>query len=178
MTKLRTSRSSPLQIAEVTLGPAEGCLGLTLCPGKKDPGSGWNRDLPEDLELIRDWGATTIITLIEDHEFILLNIERFGYEVEKLGMDWLHLPIRDVDIPDERFEQAWLTAGPGIHERLDGGQRILIHCRGGLGRTGVVAGLILTERGVEPQSAIHRIRAVRPHAIETWAQERYVLGEA
>lgn len=30
---IKTSRNSPLQIAEVLLGKNEGRLGLTLCPG-------------------------------------------------------------------------------------------------------------------------------------------------
>jgi hypothetical protein len=79
-------------------------------------------------------------------------------------------------VPDQRFESAWQSLGCEVHEKLDAGKRILIHCRGGLGRTGLVAGLILVERGYEPTTAIQVIRAARPHAIETRAQERYVLN--
>lgn len=173
--KLNTSQSSPLRIAEVLLEPGEGLLGLTLCPGKKDPAYGWNRDLQDDLAVIRAWGATTVVTLIEDHEFELLSIEELGAEVRERGMAWLHLPIRDVDIPDARFEQAWANVGMALHRCLDSGERILIHCRGGIGRTGLVAGLILVERGCPAMDAIIRVRAARPHAIETRAQENYVL---
>lgn len=173
---VKNSRNSPLQIAEVLLEPAMGALGLTLCPGKKDAASNWNRDLAQDLQFIRDWGATTVVTLIEDHEFQMLSVQTLERDVRALGMDWLHLPILDVSIPDHRFEGAWVLEGPKLHKRLDCGERILIHCRGGLGRTGLVAACILVERGCDPQDAIRRIRAVRPHAIETSAQERYVLA--
>jgi len=172
----RNSQSSPLQIAEVLLEPGEGILGLTQCPGKKDAGRDWDRDLKEDLRVIRGWGATTVVTLIEDHEFRMLGIETFEQDVRAFAMDWVHLPILDVSIPDHRFEKAWVLDGPRLHKRLDKGERILIHCRGGLGRTGLVAGRILVERGCDPRIAIQRVRAVRPHAIETSAQERYVLG--
>ncbi len=172
----KISRTSALQIAEVLVGPGEGRLGLTLCPGKKDSHGNWDRDLREDLDAIRAWGATAVVTLIEDHEFRLLAIENLGSAVWQRGMDWLHLPIRDVDIPDAGFEQAWKTASVRLHRRLDAGERILIHCRGGIGRTGLVAGLILVERGFQPRDAINRIRAVRPGAIETRAQEEYVLN--
>lgn len=171
---LRTSHDSPLAIAEVTLPPAGGRLGLTLCPGKKDPSLGWDRDLATDLARIQAWGASTVVTLLEEHEFRLLRVESLGTEVTNLGMQWLHLPIRDVDVPDVRFERAWATEGPALHCRLDAGQRVLIHCRGGLGRTGLVAALILVERGAEAPAAIRRVRAVRPHAVETRAQEDYV----
>lgn len=173
---LKSSQTSPLQIAEVLLDPGEGSLGLTLCPGKKDAPRNWRRDLGEDLRVIRNWNATTVVTLIEDHEFRMLGVDALEHEVRALGMDWVHLPILDVNIPDHRFENAWALSGPKLHARLDAGERALIHCRGGLGRTGLVAALILVERGCAPQLAIQRIRAVRPHAIETSAQERYVLN--
>jgi ADP-ribosyl-[dinitrogen reductase] hydrolase len=173
---VQNSQTSPLQIAEVLLNPDEGSLGLTLCPGKKDGSRSWCRDLGEDLRVIRAWNATTVVTLIKDHEFQMLGIEALGQEVRDLGMDWIHLPIVDVSIPDRRFEDSWALIGPKLHARLDAGERVLIHCRGGLGRTGLVAALILVERGCDPYLAIRRVRAVRPHAIETPAQEQYVLN--
>jgi len=171
----RTSITSPLQIAEVAVGPNAGRLGLTICPGKKDEGSAWNRDLAIDLEAIHAWGASTVVTLIEDHEFRFLGVEAMEGQVRSSGMEWLHLPIMDVSVPDQRFEEAWKKAGIELHRRLDAGERVLIHCRGGLGRTGLVAGRILVERGIEPAEAIRIVRAARPHAIETRAQENYVM---
>jgi ADP-ribosyl-[dinitrogen reductase] hydrolase len=175
---MRNSQDSPLVIAEVLFGEHEGRLGLTICPGKKDGYSHWDRDLETDIRAIRNWGASTVVTLIEAHEFSLLAIDTLGQEVQRMGMHWLHLPIRDVDVPDRRFELAWPAASEDIHRRIDAGERILIHCRGGLGRTGLLAGLILVERGCAPRDAINRVRAVRPHAIETAAQEAYVLKSA
>lgn len=176
MTRLQTSQSFPLRIAEVRFGEREGRLGLTLCPGKKDPEYGWDRDLQEDLRVIRNWGASLIISLIEPHEFRLLQVPEFGDSATQFGMSWIHLPIRDVDIPDDRFESGWSAVRPEIHHRIGTGERILIHCRGGLGRTGLVAARILVERGCLPRDAVHRVRAVRPGAIETLAQEQYVLA--
>ena len=173
---IKNSQTSPLRIAEVLLGTGEGCLGLTLCPGKKDVLYGWDRNLREDMRAIRAWGASIVMTLIEDHEFQLLAIENMEQEVRAHGMEWWHLPIRDVNIPDHRFEDAWRQTGAELHARLDAGDRVLIHCRGGLGRTGLVAGRILVERGTDPHTAIDRVRAVRPHAIETVGQEQYVLN--
>lgn len=171
-----TSQSSPLRIAEVSLGECEGKLGLTLCPGKKDAGRGWDRDLTADLSAIQRWGASTVLTLIEPQEFVLLQVPEFGDCVARFGLHWIHLPIRDVDVPDERFLTGWNTAGPEVHRRIASGERILIHCRGGIGRTGLVAAQILIERGCSARDAIHRVRAKRPGAIETRAQEKYVLS--
>ena len=171
-----TSQTSPLRIAEVQFGEREGRLGLTLCPGKKDEGRGWDRDLEDDLRVIRNWGASMIISLIEPHEFSLLQVPEFGESAARVGISWIHLPIRDVHVPDDRFESGWSAVRPEVHHRIRTGERILIHCRGGLGRTGLVAARILVERGCVPRDAIHRVRAVRPGAIETLAQEQYVLA--
>ena len=53
---------------------------------------------------------------------------------------------------------------------------IVIHCLGGLGRTGLVACKLLTEQGIPAASALEQVRAARPGAVETPEQEAYVLS--
>jgi protein-tyrosine phosphatase len=154
-------------------------VGLTFCPGKYDPfamSGGWDRDLARDLDAIRDWGAAAVVTLLECKELTLLRVERLGEEVLRRNMLWFHLPIVDVSIPDERFEQEWDIAGGKLCLMVRRGLDVLVHCRGGLGRAGTVAARLLVELGMEPTKAIANVRAVRPGAIETGNQERYVLG--
>jgi len=173
----KTSVTHPLQIAEVTAGAGFGRIGVTFCPGKKGPslyGGGWYRDLGIDLDAIRDWGAATIVTLIEDHEFELLGVSELGDEVRHRSMQWLHLPIRDVSVPDAGFESEWRVAGEALRSQLRHGFDVLVHCRGGLGRAGMIAARLLVELGLEPSSAIASVRRARPGAIETSEQERYV----
>ena len=50
----------------------------------------------------------------------------------------------------------------------------MIHCRGGLGRTGTIGGRLLVEFGDEPDIAIKKMREARQGSIETAAQEKYV----
>ena len=51
---------------------------------------------------------------------------------------------------------------------------MLVHCKGGLGRAGLVSARLLVEAGHSPCEAIALVRSVRPGAIETAAQARYV----
>ena len=88
-------------------------------------------------------------------------------------MEWLHLPIPDVSTPGPEFEAEWLEISGHLRSRLDAGANILIHCRGGLGRSGMIAARLLAESGVDAEEAIARVRAVRPRAIETWEQEQW-----
>jgi ADP-ribosyl-[dinitrogen reductase] hydrolase len=174
----KTSLTHPLQIATISAGSEFGRVGITFCPGKYDRhamSGEWNRDLALDLDMIRDWGAAAVVTLLVPKELALLRVENLGEEVLRRNMLWFHLPIVDVSIPDEQFEQAWDLAGDELRSILRGGSNVLVHCRGGLGRAGTIAARLLVELGMEPATAIASVRAVRPCAIETSDQERFVL---
>ena len=175
----KTSLTHPLQIAEVAAGAGHGRIGITLCPGKSGQslrGGYWRRDLDIDLDAIRDWGAATIVTLIEDHEFEFLGVSQLGDGVRDRSMQWLHLPIRDVSIPGAAFEARWAVYGETLRSQLRHGHDVLVHCRGGLGRAGTIAARLLVELGHEPCAAIELVRKARPGAIETSEQETYVRG--
>ena len=91
-------------------------------------------------------------------------------------MQWFHLPIADVSVPDEQFEQRWDVAGNELRSMLRRRSDVVVHCRGGLGRAGTIAARLLVELGMEPTKAIASVRAVRPGAIETLDQGEFVLG--
>src|ERR1700730_17495955 len=131
---MRTSISHPLQIAAVAIGSEFGRIGVTFCSGKYDGhamSGEWDRDLALDLDAVRDWGAAAVVTLIEPKELTLLRVERLGEEVLRRNMLWLHLPIMDASIPDERFEREWKVAGEELRSMLRSGLDVLVHCRGG-----------------------------------------------
>jgi ADP-ribosyl-[dinitrogen reductase] hydrolase len=135
----------------------------------------WDRDLVLDLDAISDWGASAVVTLLEPKELMLLRVEGLGQEVSRRNMLWLHLPIVDVSIPSEKFEQAWDVAGEELRSILRRKLDVLVHCRGGLGRAGTIAARLLVELGMEPKKAIASVRAACPGAIETSDQEKFVL---
>jgi ADP-ribosyl-[dinitrogen reductase] hydrolase len=176
---MRTSLTHPLRIAAVTAGFGFGRIGITFCPGKKDPHGmtgAWNRDLAIDLDVIHDWGAVAVVTLLRPHELTLLDVEQLGAEVSRRKMNWFHLPITDVSTPDENFERDWKSAGEKLRAALRNGSDILVHCRGGLGRAGLIAARLLVELGIKPVNAIKEVRKARPGAVETRDQEQYVLN--
>jgi ADP-ribosyl-[dinitrogen reductase] hydrolase len=86
-------------------------------------------------------------------------------------MRWFHLPIEDVAIPTPQWECAWISASTELHQILDLDGRVLVHCKGGFGRAGLVAARLLFERGVSTDEAIARLRRIRPGAIETRAED-------
>ena len=175
--KPRTSLSHPLLIATLPVGL--GAVGVTFCPGKQGDsvfGAPWARDVGLDLDVIQAWGAAAVVTLVEGHELISLGVPDLGERILERGLQWHHLPIADLNVPGPGFEAGWPAVAVQFRRLVAEGGRVLVHCRGGLGRAGTVAACLLVELGVAPRDAVRRVRAARPNAIETAAQERYVLG--
>lgn len=172
---VRTSQTDPIEVAEVLCGT--GVIGVTFCPGKSGPsvfGAPWARDLQLDVAALKDWRASVVLTLIEDHEFEHLNVPALGEAVRDAGMVWLHAPIKDLRVPDERFERRWSVLGHVIRSKLLSGDRVVVHCRGGRGRAGMIAARLMVELGSAAEDAMAQVRLARPGAIETTAQEEHV----
>ena len=139
---------------------------------------GWRRDLDADLDAVRDWGAVAVVTLVEDHELVELNVGDLGQKTRERHMAWHHLPIPDMAVPSARFEAGWQRSGETIRACLRDGFDVLVHCKGGLGRAGTIAARLLVELGSTPEEAVQAVRAARPGAIETPAQRDHVLAQA
>ena len=134
----------------------------------------WDRELRVDIAAVRAWNADAVVCLLEPHELKLLKVEALPQAVEQAGMKWFQLPIRDAGIPEATFEKAWPFAGAELRSILLRGGRVLVHCRGGLGRSGMIAACLLVECGIDAGRAITLVRQHRPGAIENSAQEQYV----
>jgi len=173
MAAVRTSHTHPIQIAEVRASPSHGRIGITFCPGKQDRFAhtgAWERDLGIDLDAIAAWGAKLVLTLVEPAELKALNVPDLGHEIKRRGIEWRHLPIADFSVPTTKFEEEWVTEGRAIRAMLRNGNDVLVHCKGGLGRAGMIAARLLAELGMEPEEAIRAVRHARKGAIETPSQ--------
>ena len=170
--------STPLRVDPVSAEEGMGRIGITLCPGKIDPHGmtgASKRDLAEDLDVIRDWGAIAVVTLITREEMEYLKVSSLGAGVRSRGMEWWHLPILDGHVPDDDFEARWVEAGAAIRNHLRSGRDVLVHCKGGLGRAGTIAARLMVELGTPPDDAIRLVRKSRSwRAIENRAQEAHV----
>ncbi|MDE0393321.1 MAG: hypothetical protein OYK82_00940 [Gammaproteobacteria bacterium] len=131
---VKTSATDPIRIAAVRAGDGLGRIGVTLCPGKTDPRrmfASWKRDLSADLDAIRDWGATAVVSMITRREIECLGVGGLGQTVADRQMEWLHLPVIDGTVPGPDFERQWAVDGEALRDRLRLGFDILVHCRGG-----------------------------------------------
>ena len=156
---------------------APGRLAMLPCPGWSDPharDAGSQPAVRADLRRLAALGASMLVSLLGDEELASLGAAHVGALCAELHLAWAQCPIVDFEPPGIAFEQAWVLVAPVVHRRLDRGELVGLHCRGGLGRSGTIAARILIERGAAPADAIATVRRHRPGAIETAGQEAHL----
>lgn len=135
---------------------------LALCPL---PGRGG--DYSADLEHLKEWKPSLLISLVTDVEFVAAKVTTLGQDLQDAGSRWYHLPIEDYGLPDADFLEQWPEVSKAALAALNGGGRVLVHCKGGCGRSGMVVMRLMVESGETPDVALERLRTARPCAIET-----------
>ncbi len=176
--QLRNSETDPLRVdfLPASIHGLVGAIGITLAPGQRDVSNGWLRDLPTDMARLRvQYRADCLISLIEPSEFATLGISELGGCALANGIRPIFFPIADMHPPHERDRFAFIELVKGIIEAADAGQCVVIHCRAGVGRSGLVGASVLVARGLCAAEAINVVREVRsPKAVETEEQRAWV----
>jgi len=110
-----------------------------------------------------------LVCLLDEQE------QRPRYDVSELSAaGWTRhsVPILDWAAPSidqlRWFVESTRTVAPDA--------KVLVHCLGGLGRTGTMAAAYWIARGLGAADAIARVRAARPGAIES-PEQRKILEE-
>ena len=130
------------------------------------------------MAVIANWGADTVLTLVEPEELRELGCQGLSDALRKSEIRWHHFPVPDLGVPATGTLSRWEGISTDLHRVLDAGGRVLVHCRGGLGRAGTMAALLLVERGDTASEAMRLVRAARPGAIETTVQEKFLADRA
>ena len=174
---VKTSETSPIYVD--FLDPADtglpGRIGLTIAPGKNDGPYRWNRDLDADLQRLRDeYRCELLVSLMEAHEYEFLRIPDLFDRARAWGIETVHFPIVDVDAPEAGEMPEFAELVERLLAAARAGKTVVIHCRGGIGRSGTVAAACLVALGHEPADAIARVRSARQGAVESSTQERWV----
>ena len=150
---------------------------ITSFPGLDENSIFQELNFQTQLNILQKNHCSSVTSFVEDKEFDkLCNKKKFIENIYKHHIKWYHLPISDLSAPDSEFKYQWQTKKVLLKKELIIGKKILLHCWGGKGRAGTIAAILLIEFGENKNEAINIVRAKRKGAIESKAQEEFVLN--
>jgi protein-tyrosine phosphatase len=147
-----------LELATLTLGRGE----LGLCP---IPGRGG--DYLGDLATLLHWAPTLVFSMTTAEEMARAGAAGLADDLARAGIGWRHLPVADFAAHSLALATDWHDAAQAARTALDAGKRVLVHCYGGCGRSGMAVLRLMVEAGELADPALARLRDVRPCAVET-----------
>jgi len=134
------------------------------------PIPGLTGDFAADMDKMIGWQPALVFSMTTQDEMRHHNATDLSVRLFDAGIGWLHLPIEDFGAPMGETALLWPVAAASAHKMLDQNRKVLIHCQGGQGRSGMAALRLMVERGVPVETALGQLRKARPGAVETEAQ--------
>ena len=116
-----------------------------------------------ELEVLYHEGFRTIISLLDEDESPYYDPKK----MEEMGFNRYSIPIRDFTAPTLADFKKFLDI---VSDSLKQG-KVLVHCQGGMGRTGTMAAAYWITKGLSAKNAIAKVRKSRLGAIESPEQE-------
>lgn len=139
------------------------------------PGKG-DGTVAEDIAALKTEGIHTIVSLLQSEEITLQGLEQEAELCQQSGIEYLNFPIEDHHVPDDR--EAATEFINSLKGELDEGKNIAIHCRGGVGRTGTLAGALMLACSLDPEEIFETLHKARGKPMPaTDAQRAWVLGK-
>jgi len=133
-------------------GPWRGRLGILARPR----GGDW---LADESTAWREAGIDTVVSLLEPEEEAQLALEGEAAAAAANGIDFRPFPIPDRGVPASRESVAEFASD--IVEALEQGKQVAVHCRQGIGRSGMIVAGVLVAAGQSATTALETVRNSR-----------------
>lgn len=119
------------------------------------PSGEWLRD---DVKAYREIGISKIVSLLEHDEASELGLSDEGDICEAFGIGFAQYPIKDRGLPtnDDFCELVNSTC-----VALKNGSNVAVHCRAGIGRSGMLTSCILIQLAVPVDEAVSLVSEAR-----------------
>ena len=144
-------------------GPWPGKLAMAARPR----GGDWLKD---DIASWKRSNIDAVLSLLTADEERDLDLRDEAGEAKAQGMEFASFPIPDRQVP--RSEAKWSEVLERMSRTLLDGKNVLVHCRQGIGRSGLVAACLLVRNGMSPGAAVESVSAARGLPVPETAEQR------
>jgi protein-tyrosine phosphatase len=148
--------------------PTVGRLAILPRPRPED----W---LDRDVAIWRTAGFNAVLSLLELQEAKEVGLEQEAEACGRAGLAFASYPIADRGVPNSvAAVEQWTE---WVIVRLRRGENVGLHCRAGIGRSGMMAACVLVRLGVEPGEAFEAVSVARGLRVpDTEEQRRWVYS--
>ncbi len=147
-------------------GPWPGRLAIVPRPR----GGDW---LADEVRSWRDAGLNVVVSLLTPEEIAEFELEQEENWCQVHGLQFHSFPIPDRGVPASRAALGDLVIG--LEKALGASKGVAVHCRQGIGRSGLVTATLLVAAGEAPETALACIsRARRRPVPDTLEQSDWV----
>jgi ADP-ribosyl-[dinitrogen reductase] hydrolase len=117
----------------------------------------------ENCDSISDWGAAAVLSLTEfGIEHVTLPANDFARGLNQRRIAWCNLPIRDRHVPNQAFEEGWVSVSAELRRLLRWGARVVVHGEGNFERSAMIIARLLVELGNDAIDAFRMIHEFKP----------------
>jgi len=147
-------------------GPWPGRLAIAPRPR----GGDW---LEDEVCAWQQSGLDLVVSLLAPEEVAELDLDKEESWCQAYGIQFYAFPIPDMGVPVSRKASVALIRQ--LDHALTEGKSIVVHCRQGIGRSGLLAACLLIVSGAPPEMAFQRISTARGCPVpETKEQREWV----
>ena len=141
-------------------------------PGKiavapRPRGDDWTAD---DVANWKQAGVDVVLSLLTAEENRSLGLLNEATEAKKIGIQFLSFPIPDLQVPSSKAKLNETIEK--LNTELAKNKNVLIHCRQGIGRSGLVAACLLISKGLSPGAAVDQVSAARGLRVPETPEQR------
>ena len=147
-------------------GPWRGRLAILPRPR----GGEW---LGDETAAWRAAGIDVVVSLLEAEEELQLVLGGEAAAASASGIDFRAFPIPDRGVPASRESVAELA--DHIVDALDTGKNVAVHCRQGIGRSGLIVAAVLVAAGKDVPGALRTIQESRGLDVPETEEQRHWL---
>lgn len=131
--------------------------------------------LEDEIRAFKEMGVDTIVSFLTPWEESALGLKFEKYLCKENDIEFLSFPIEDYSVPDSVSEALQFFSK--LYESLRQYKSIALHCRAGIGRSGLAAASLLVKSGMSAESAFKLVSEARGLNVpDTREQREWVMN--